>query len=156
MFPNRGRTGLSELMAVVLLMVITLVAGFFLYQYYFSQAPNTQQIATSAESFVNSVVNSQGNNFEATAQVSASLISCSNSNGVCVIDLTNTGTANTLANACVFSGPMGGQGSLSPPSSEVVAGSSTRVNCATQSSQGSGMGAPVSGSVLLSNGASVQ
>ncbi len=151
-----GRTALSALMATVILVAITLVAGVALYEYLISgQAPSTQSAARAAASVVNSAGGNPQGSFYATAQVSASGVSCSNGSGVCTIQLTNTGSANTQANGCIFSGNGGGAGNLSPNLAELTAGSSTEVTCTGPSGHGNGSGTQVTGSILLSNGASV-
>ncbi len=153
---RRERPALSALMATVVLVAITLVAGVALYVYLISgQAPSTQNAASAAASVVNSAGGNPQSSFHATAQVSAGGISCSDGNGVCTIQLTNTGSANTLANGCYLSGSGGGMGTLSPNPAEVPAGGSTQVTCTSPAGHGSGPGSRVTGSILLSNGATV-
>jgi hypothetical protein len=87
------------------------------------------------------------------AEVSATSVSCIDSDGVCTIQLTNTGSANTNADGCTISGS---EGILSPSPVLIQAGSSAQVTCATGSGQGRGAGNAVSGSIPLTNGASVE
>ncbi|HXW95884.1 MAG TPA: archaellin/type IV pilin N-terminal domain-containing protein [Nitrososphaerales archaeon] len=151
-----GRAGLSDYTATVLLIVITLVAGATLYAY-FTQgpSPSVQSAASAAESVVNSIGSNQIGNFENEARVSANVVSCDNADGACVIELTNSGTMNTDVEGCSFSSAGASQGSLSPTGVEVPSGGSTQVTCTEPSSQGTGSGAQVAGSILLSNGATV-
>jgi len=148
------RTGLSEMTAVVLLCVITLIAGIALYEILFSsQGATTQNAASQAESVVNSAGGNPANQYYSSAQVSASVLSCSSSTGVCTIQLTNTGSASAEAVDCTFSGS--GAGTLSPNPSELTAGTSSQVTCAMSGGQGGSSGSQVTGMVILSNGASV-
>ena len=148
------RPGLSELTAVIVLCAITLIAGILLYELVFSgQGAATQNAASEAQSVVNSAGGNPANQYYTSAQVSASVTSCDSSTGVCTIQLTNTGSANTEAIGCTFSGS--GAGTLSPNPSELAEGTTSQVTCATSSGQGSASGGQVTGMILLSNGASV-
>ncbi len=143
-------------MATVILVAITLIAGVALYVYLISgQAPSTQNAASAAASVVNSAGGNPQGSFYATAQVSASGVNCSDGTGVCTIQLTNTGSANTQANGCYLSGSGGGTGTLSPNPAEVPAGGAAQVTCTSPAGHGSGPGSQSTGSILLGNGATV-
>lgn len=152
--PLTRSLGLSELTATILLLVVTLVAGMALYFYLSGQTPNTQSAASEAASVVNSVGGNPATSFYASAEVSASVISCVQGDGTCTIQLTNTGSANTQAMGCIFSGG-GGLGNLSPSPSQVTAGGNVQVTCTTTSGHGNGAGTTVTGSIELSDGATV-
>jgi len=135
-----------------LLIVVTLVAGATLYFYLSGQTPSTQSVASEAASVVNSAGGSPATSFYASAEVSASVVSCVDSDGTCTIQLTNTGSANTEATGCVLSG---GSGVLSPSPAQVTAGGITQVTCTATGGQGDGAGKSVVGSIELGNGATV-
>jgi len=147
-------SGLSELTATLLLVVVTLVAGSILYFYLSGQTPNTQSAASEAASVVNSAGGNPATSFYASAEVSANVISCVDSDGTCTIQLTNIGSANTEATGCIFSGG-GGSGNLSPSPAQVIAGGTVQVTCTATGNHGNGVGITVTGSIELSNGASV-
>jgi len=154
--PLHRESGLSELTATLLILVVTLVAGLTFYAYLSGQAPSPQGAASTAASIVNSAGGNPATQFYASAQVSASVVSCINSDGVCTIQLTNTGSANTAATGCIFLGGGGGAGDLSPSSAQVTAGGTAQVTCTAASGQGNGSGTMVTGSIELSNGATVE
>ena len=149
------RRGLSELTATLLLLVVTLVAGAVLYVFLTGQAPSTQSAASEAASVVNSAGGNPATQFYGSAQVSASVVSCIDSDGACTIRLTNTGSANTDATGCIFMGG-GGSGSLSPSPAQVTAGGTAQVTCTAASGHGNGAGTMVTGSIELSDGATVE
>ncbi len=147
--------GLSKLSAAVILVAVALVAGVLLYEVYFTgQGTTTAQAASQAESAVNSAGGNPAGSFYATAQVSASVMSCTSASGTCTIQLANTGEANTQANGCSFSGK--GSGTITPNPAEVQAGASVQIQCTESSGQGGVSGSTVTGSVYLSDGASVE
>jgi len=150
------RSGLSELTAALLILVVTLVAGLSLFVYLSGQTPSPQGAASTAASIVNSAGGNPATQFYASAQVSASIISCIDNDGTCMIQLSNTGTADTAATGCIFLGGGGGAGNLSPGTAQVTAGETTQVTCTAAGGHGSGPGTMVTGSIELSNGATVE
>lgn len=147
------RPGLSELLAVVVLLAVTLTVGVLLY-IYLNQPANVGSAASEAASVVNSAGGNPATEFYANAEVSASGVSCSVATGTCAIELTDTGSANAQANGCLFSGG-GGTGLLSPNPATLTAGGSVQVTCTIQSAAGRSSGSQVAGSIILSNGATV-
>jgi len=150
------RPGLSELTATLLIVVVTLVAGLALYVYLSGQTPSPQSAASEAASVISSVGGNPATQFYASAQVSASVVGCDNDDGSCTIQLTNTGSANTDAIGCFFMGTAGGAGTISPSPAPVVAGGTVQVTCAAAGARGTGAGTMVTGSIELSNGATVE
>jgi len=135
------RKAISPVLATVILIAITLIA------------------AIAIAGFVFGLFGS----FTATAQISASAVSCNNTTGECQILLTNTGNAAAKPNACSFSGNVAGVGAMGttkgPPPTvaplSIAGGSSETIYCQDVGLAGAGSGIAVSGQVSLSNGGSI-
>lgn len=153
MSPLPLHRGLSELTATLLLVVVTLVAGLVLYVYLSGQTPSTPSAASEAASVVNSVGGNPATQFYASPLVSASVISCIDSDGACTIQLTNTGSSSPDATGCILGGT---SGNLSPSPAQVTAGGTTQVTCTAASGHGDGVGTMVTGTIELSDGAPVE
>ncbi len=123
-----NRKAISPVLATVILIAITLIA------------------AIAIAGFVFGLFGT----FTATAQVSATAVSCAQTTKVCTLVLTNNGNSPVTAQSCSFSGSGGGAGT-SFTGGVVPAGSTlTGVVCTFPGT--ATLGAQVAGGIGLSNG----
>ncbi len=134
---GRKRKAISPVLATVILIAITLIA------------------AIAIAGFVFGLFGS----FTSSAQVQASVVSCTQAAGpaaiVCTLNLTNSGSANTaLTGTCsVTAGGITTAGTTALTS--IIAGTSTTGTCTTGVTAHLLSGSQATGSVLTTNGASV-
>ena len=132
---RKNRKAISPVLATVILIAITLIAAIAIAGFVFGQFGT----------------------LTTTAQISASVASCANSNSTCQILLTNTGNAAGTANSCSYTGTGGGGGALTQYGAQglsVAAGKAIEIHCKAPSTLSPTIGAGVSGAVQLSNGGS--
>lgn len=90
-----------------------------------------------------------------TASVSVTSVTCSNADGVCTLQLTNTGSVQINAVGCYFLASGANKaGVLSPNPAVIQAGTFSPVTCSSSGSMGGRSGSSVAGSITLSNGES--
>ncbi len=132
-----NRKAISPVLATVILIAITLIA------------------AIAIAGFVFGLFGS----FTSSARVSASVISCpATANPVCTLNLINTGTSNvqTTATCSMTYGGIGHASVLAVANTPIVAGGAALSVTCTATGLLPTAGSEVVGSVLLSNGATVQ
>jgi len=97
--------------------------------------------------------------FTSSAQVRASVTSCSVGGKDCIITLTNSGTSNTVVNSCsIMNAGASAGGALSagaPSATYTVAAGGTETLTCTIGAVGSAIGSQAVGSLAMSNGATV-
>jgi len=130
------RKAISPVLATVILIAITLIA------------------AIAIAGFVFGLFGT----FTKTATVAGNTVSCTDPHGVCVVDLTNSGTGNT-ATSGTFSETYGGvtyAGTITAGGGTITAGGAyVAATCSPTAAVALNPGESVSGAIALTNGGSV-
>jgi hypothetical protein len=139
----------SELVIVGIILVAALIFAAF----YFSIGRSTNGTTTISNTTSSSSSSVYSTPTQSTVfLVTAGPLSCTSSNGVCLVQITNNEYSGVQATGCSFSETSSPAATLSPNPASVPSRGSVNVECSSPNGHGSGVGAKFLGTIQFSDG----